>query len=43
LAWLSAQAAMMFSSVTWLHSWIERALGALFIYLGIRLFILERV
>lgn len=42
VAWLSARAAAVVRGMGRLHRWIDRALGTLFIYLGIRLAIAQR-
>ena len=42
VAWLSARAAILVRNMGLLHRWIDRALGTLFIYLGIRLAIAQR-
>jgi threonine/homoserine/homoserine lactone efflux protein len=42
VAWLSARAATAIRQTRDLHRWVERALGSLFIYLGIRLAVAER-
>jgi threonine/homoserine/homoserine lactone efflux protein len=39
VAWSSARVAMMFRGAAGLHSWINRALGVVFIYLGMKLFV----
>ena len=42
VAWLSARVAHTMRHMGQLHRWIDRALGALFIYIGIRLAVGER-
>jgi len=42
VAWLSARAASLIHGMGQLHRWIERAIGTLFIYLGIRLAVIQR-
>jgi threonine/homoserine/homoserine lactone efflux protein len=42
VAWVSARTATMVRNTRRLHRWIERLLGTLFIYLGIRLAVLQR-
>jgi threonine/homoserine/homoserine lactone efflux protein len=42
VAWVSARTATMVRNTRQLHRWIDRLLGTLFIYLGIRLAVLQR-
>jgi threonine/homoserine/homoserine lactone efflux protein len=42
VAWLSARVANTVRDMSQLHRWIDRALGTLFIYIGIRLAVGER-
>jgi threonine/homoserine/homoserine lactone efflux protein len=42
VAWLSARVANTVRNMGQLHRWIDRALGTLFIYIGIRLAVGER-
>jgi threonine/homoserine/homoserine lactone efflux protein len=42
VAWLSARAATVVRNTRQLHRWIDRLLGTLFIYLGIKLAVFQR-
>jgi len=42
VAWLSARAASLFRNTGQLRRWIDRAMGTLFIYIGIRLAVIQR-
>jgi threonine/homoserine/homoserine lactone efflux protein len=42
VAWISARAASFVRGMDQVHRWIERAIGTLFIYVGIRLAVIQR-
>jgi threonine/homoserine/homoserine lactone efflux protein len=42
VAWISARAASLIRGTDQVHRWIDRAIGTLFIYVGIRLAIIQR-